>query len=53
MKCEKQEDYCVAIPLLYGSKDVIAKAEKEQYTAIGGNASFMNTCFNGLNALSG
>ncbi|KAI3784836.1 hypothetical protein L1987_43942 [Smallanthus sonchifolius] len=47
MKGEKQEDYCVTIPLLLGSK------EKEQYTSIGGNASFLNTCFNGLNALSG
>ncbi|KAI3726101.1 hypothetical protein L1987_65898 [Smallanthus sonchifolius] len=47
MKGEKQEEYCVTIPLLLGSK------EKEQYTSIGGNASFLNTCFNGLNALSG
>ena len=58
MKAKKeQDDSCVTIPLLLGSKDVGTKqAEKveEQYNNIGsGTTSFMSTCFNGLNALSG
>ncbi|XP_076945545.1 amino acid transporter AVT1I-like [Bidens hawaiensis] len=53
MKDQKQEDYCVAIPLLFKGGDVGTKADEVQYANIAGNASFMNTCFNGLNALSG
>ncbi|GJT75389.1 amino acid transporter AVT1I-like protein [Tanacetum coccineum] len=44
---KKQEDCCVTIPLLLGSRsDVGTKANI-------GTASFISTCFNGLNALSG
>nr|GEW87780.1 amino acid transporter AVT1I-like [Tanacetum cinerariifolium] len=44
---KKQEDCCVSIPLLLGSRsDVGTKANI-------GTASFISTCFNGLNALSG
>ncbi|KAL9998476.1 putative amino acid transporter, transmembrane domain-containing protein [Helianthus debilis subsp. tardiflorus] len=52
---EKQEEYCVTIPLLFDGNDHVGTkaAEKVQYTNISGNASFINTCFNGLNALSG
>ncbi|XP_076886830.1 amino acid transporter AVT1I-like [Bidens hawaiensis] len=50
---QQQEDYCVKIPLLFEGGDMGTKADEVQYTNIAGNASFMNTCFNGLNALSG
>ncbi|GKE46296.1 hypothetical protein Tco_1477554, partial [Tanacetum coccineum] len=47
MAVKKQEDCCVTIPLLLGSRsDVGTKANI-------GTASFISTCFNGLNALSG
>nr|XP_043618024.1 amino acid transporter AVT1I-like [Erigeron canadensis] len=53
MKAKKQEEYCsVKIPLLFGSGDVGTKTDKEQNTNIG-TSSFLSTCFNGLNALSG
>lgn len=63
MEAEKQEDYSVTIPLLLNNDSNGAKAEDHHVTAVGGGAatvttgsgtsSFFNTCFNGLNALSG
>ncbi|KAL8251252.1 hypothetical protein R6Q59_034945 [Mikania micrantha] len=50
MKVQKEEDYCVRIPLVLGSRDV---GRKEQYDIHIGNVSFISTCFNALNALSG
>ncbi|GJZ33364.1 amino acid transporter AVT1I-like protein [Tanacetum coccineum] len=55
-KKEEQHNYSVTIPLLFeSSKDVGTKQVEEQYNNIGssGTTSFMSTCFNGLNALSG
>nr|XP_043618273.1 amino acid transporter AVT1I-like [Erigeron canadensis] len=51
---KKQENYSVTVPLLISYGDVGKKAvkEEEQYTNIG-TASFISTCFNCLNALSG
>ncbi|CAH1420809.1 unnamed protein product [Lactuca virosa] len=51
----KQDDYSLIIPLLVTNGDVGTKGKEEQYTnntAIG-TASFISTCFNALNALSG
>nr|XP_043618381.1 amino acid transporter AVT1I-like [Erigeron canadensis] len=54
MEAKNQEDYCVTIPLLFGKGDVggTNKVEKELYSNMG-TTSFISTCFNCLNALSG
>ncbi|KAI3784835.1 hypothetical protein L1987_43941 [Smallanthus sonchifolius] len=53
MEDKTQEDFSVTIPLLNGNGDgVVINSKDEQYTNTG-NASFISTCFNGLNALSG
>ncbi|KAL4581764.1 hypothetical protein LXL04_006292 [Taraxacum kok-saghyz] len=53
MEAKKQEDYSLTIPLLLNNGDVRLKAKEEQYTnRTIGTASFIGTCFNGLNALS-
>ncbi|CAH1413126.1 unnamed protein product [Lactuca virosa] len=55
MEGQKQEEYSVTIPLLLAS-DKETKAEDHQIAAAAattGTSSFFNTCFNGLNALSG
>ncbi|KAI3784830.1 hypothetical protein L1987_43936 [Smallanthus sonchifolius] len=53
MEGKKHEECCVTIPLLYGSGDhVVVNSKEEQNINITG-ASFISTCFNGLNALSG
>ncbi|XP_052627414.1 amino acid transporter AVT1I isoform X2 [Lactuca sativa] len=55
MKGEKQDDYSLIIPLLVNNGDVGTKVKEEQYTnnTTTGTASFISTCFNALNALSG
>ncbi|KAL8231935.1 hypothetical protein R6Q57_001713 [Mikania cordata] len=52
MENKRQEDYSITIPLLHGIGDEVISSKDVQYTNIG-NASFISTCFNGLNALSG
>ncbi|XP_071731065.1 amino acid transporter AVT1I-like [Rutidosis leptorrhynchoides] len=52
MEAIKQEEHSVTIPLLFGNGDMEKNAKDEQCISIG-NASFISTCFNGLNALSG
>ncbi|KAK9053360.1 hypothetical protein SSX86_029993 [Deinandra increscens subsp. villosa] len=55
MEEEKQKDYSVTIPLLLNHQNG-TKAEEQPVTTTAvttGNSSFFNTCFNGLNALSG
>ncbi|GJZ80521.1 amino acid transporter AVT1I-like protein [Tanacetum coccineum] len=58
----KHEDYCVTIPLLVNNEKNSKEEESYVTAASGGggaatfttgNSSFFNTCFNGLNALSG
>ncbi|KAI3500760.1 hypothetical protein L1887_36585 [Cichorium endivia] len=54
MEAKNQEDYSVTIPLLVNNGDVGTKTKEEQYNNTNtGTASFISTCFNGLNALSG
>ncbi|KAI3503321.1 hypothetical protein L1887_31761 [Cichorium endivia] len=57
MESQKQEDYSVTIPLLLANRKE-TKADDHQTAAsaaavTAGTSSFFNTCFNGLNALSG
>lgn len=53
MEAKKQENYSVTIPLLLDSGYEGKRVEDhEQYTNIN-NASFISTCFNCLNSLSG
>ncbi|KAI7732056.1 hypothetical protein M8C21_013744 [Ambrosia artemisiifolia] len=56
MASEKLEDYSVTIPLLI-NHETGTKAEEQHVTTTTtvtkGTSSFFNTCFNGLNALSG
>ncbi|KAI3717001.1 hypothetical protein L1987_68293 [Smallanthus sonchifolius] len=52
---EKVKDYSVTIPLLLNPENG-SKAEEQLVTTtttVTGTSSFFNTCFNGLNALSG
>ncbi|CAI9283196.1 unnamed protein product [Lactuca saligna] len=55
MEVNKQDDYSLTIPLLITNGDVGTKGKEEQYTnnTATGTASFISTCFNALNALSG
>ncbi|KAI7732058.1 hypothetical protein M8C21_013746, partial [Ambrosia artemisiifolia] len=60
MATEKLEDYSVTIPLLINHENETKAAEQHESTTdtttttiTTGTASFFNTCFNGLNALSG
>ncbi|KAI7735923.1 hypothetical protein M8C21_031189, partial [Ambrosia artemisiifolia] len=50
MEGKKHEDCSITIPLLHSY--AVVNSKEEQYTNISG-ASFISTCFNGLNALSG
>ncbi|XP_071731067.1 amino acid transporter AVT1I-like [Rutidosis leptorrhynchoides] len=50
MEVKKHEDYSVTLPLLFDNEK---KEEDEEYISSTGNASFISTCFNGVNALSG
>ncbi|KAM0033542.1 putative amino acid transporter, transmembrane domain-containing protein [Helianthus debilis subsp. tardiflorus] len=55
MEGKNHEDYSVTltIPFLHSSEDyAVINSKEKQYTNISG-ASFISTCFNGLNALSG
>ncbi|XP_076904043.1 amino acid transporter AVT1I-like [Bidens hawaiensis] len=55
MEGEKLEDYSVTVPLLlnYENRTKAAKEHVATTNATDGTSSFFNTCFNGLNALSG
>ncbi|XP_076926416.1 amino acid transporter AVT1I-like [Bidens hawaiensis] len=56
MDGDKREDYLVTIPLLLNHENGAKAAEQHvttTATATKGTSSFFNTCFNGLNALSG
>lgn len=54
MEGEKKDDYSVKIPLLFGKTKEAEEEEEHHITTTGaGTSSFFNTCFNGLNALSG
>lgn len=57
MESQKQEDYSVTIPLILANgKETKAADHQTAASAAAGTAgtsSFFNTCFNGLNALSG
>lgn len=55
-----QDGYSVTIPLLFGNEDKRQQEAEEvedshggHHSSIKGNTSFLRTCFNGLNALSG
>nr|XP_043614254.1 amino acid transporter AVT1I-like [Erigeron canadensis] len=52
MEAKKQVDCCVTIPLLFSKGDVETKVEEKQYNNMG-TTSFISTCFNCLNSLSG
>ncbi|XP_076960142.1 amino acid transporter AVT1I-like [Bidens hawaiensis] len=51
----KHENHSITIPLLHSYADhVSVNSKEEQYSSINiSGASFISTCFNGLNALSG
>ncbi|CAL5370660.1 unnamed protein product [Camellia sinensis] len=58
MEAEPRDAHSVTIPLLLGDngdekQTKLAKKETEGLIVSYGNTSFFNTCFNGLNALSG
>ncbi|XP_076954222.1 amino acid transporter AVT1I-like [Bidens hawaiensis] len=55
MEGQKHEDHSITIPLLHSYADHVAvNSKEEQYSNINiSGASFISTCFNGLNALSG
>ncbi|XP_023740115.1 amino acid transporter AVT1I [Lactuca sativa] len=55
METKKQDDYSLTIPLLVNNGDVGTKVKEEEYTnnTTTGTASFISTCFNCLNGLSG
>ncbi|KAI3726099.1 hypothetical protein L1987_65896 [Smallanthus sonchifolius] len=56
MEGKKNEECCVTIPLLHNSRYHVVVNSKDEEQNINTNitgASFISTCFNGLNALSG
>ncbi|KAL8229172.1 hypothetical protein R6Q57_014072 [Mikania cordata] len=53
MEREKLEDYSVTIPLLLNHHNQTKAPEEHHHHPTNATSSFFNTCFNGLNALSG